>query len=250
MPMERFVVVLDRPLYSINLGYIARVMANLGCEELRLVEPRAAVDEWSISMSMEGRAVLESARTFKDFKEALADLEITLATTRRVGKRKVVVMTPEQAGRAILGFPPNARVGVVFGAEDRGLSNHQVAACTFTVFIPGKQGCESYNLSHAVAIVLYSIRSQFYSSPFFDASRALEIEGLVEHAGRVLEATGFLAVDDPHKAKAKLRALLYRGRAHGSEIGLLHALLDHISRLANTRKNHLHHPPSTQLNDA
>ena len=166
MTLERFAVILDRPLYSINLGYVARVMANLGYEDLRLVQPRAAVDEWSISMSMDGRKILESARAFASLDEALDDCAVSVATTRRVGKRKTAVMLPEQAALALAGFDRTARIGVVFGSEDNGLSNAQVARCTLTLTIPGEPGRASFNLSHAVALVLYTFRR--YLAGVFD----------------------------------------------------------------------------------
>ncbi len=248
MDLHEFTVILDEPLYPINLGYIARVMANLGFEDLRLVRPRAAIDEWSISMSMDGRPILENATAYESFEEAIADCAVTVATTRRIGKRKVAVMTPEEVALALLGFDKKGKIGIVFGSEDRGLSNEQVQRCTLTLTIPGVPGKDSFNLSHAVAIVLYALRSAQLNYQPRDRARAREIEGFLEHMKRVLELSGFLAADDPLRAMAKMRALLYRGRASHGDIGLLHALIDHLARIQGIKEQL--NAPSIHSNNA
>ncbi len=241
---ERYIIILDNPLYSMNLGYIARIMRNFGMTELRLVRPRAALDEWSISMAMEGRPILESAQVFDSFEEALADCDITLATTRRIGKRKRGIMTPNMAGRAIQGLPDDMKIGIVFGSEDNGLSNEQVEQCTWTVTIPGASPYDSFNLSHAVALVLYPI---FYYQTTLKASsrvRARAIEGFLRHARLVLEKTGFLASDDPLRAIGKLRTILYRASVTDRELGLLHAIFNHFAILGGVKEQLVSHAPS------
>lgn len=234
--LDQFVVVVDNPLYPINLGYIARVMANLGFERLRLTRPRAAIDEWAISMAMEGRPILESAVAYDHFEDALADCTLAIATTRRVGRRKITFMVPQTAAHALAGLETDGLVAVVFGSEDNGLTNEQVQRCDWVVYIPGEPGRESFNLSHAVAIVLYEIRFALAGLPVAERVRAQTIEGFLQHARMVLEGTGFLAADDPLRAIAKLRALLYRARPNVREIGVLHAIFDHMAVLGGLKR--------------
>jgi TrmH family RNA methyltransferase len=233
--LDQFVVVVDNPLYPINLGYIARVMANLGFGHLRLTRPRAAIDEWAVSMAMEGRAILESAIAYDRFEDALQDCALAIATTRRVGRRKITFMVPQAAAQALAGLETDGRVAIVFGSEDNGLTNEQVQRCDWVVYIPGEPGRDSFNLSHAVAIVLYEIRYALEGLPRADRVRAQAIEGFLRHARIVLEGTGFLAADDPLRAIAKLRALLYRARPNVRELGVLHAIFDHMAVLGGLK---------------
>ncbi len=234
--LDQFIVVLDHPLYPLNLGYVARVMANLGFRHLRIVRPRAAIDEWAISMAMNGRAILESARVFDTFSDALADCALAIATTRRVGHRKIAYMTPRMAAHALTGLDLDRPIAVVFGSEDNGLTNHQVEQCAWVVYIPGQPGQDSFNLSHAVAIVLYEIRYALHGYARPDRVRAAAIEGLLRHTRLVLEMTGFLAADDPLRGIAKLRAVLYRARPNVRELGFLHAVIDHMARLGGVKQ--------------
>jgi len=234
--LDQLVVVVDNPLYPINLGYIARVMANLGVARLRLTRPRAAIDEWAVSMAMEGRPILESAVAYDRFEDALADCALAIATTRRVGRRKITFMVPQTAAHALAGLETDGLVAVVFGSEDNGLTNEQVRRCDWVVYIPGEPGRDSFNLSHAVAIVLYEIRFALAGLPAGERVRARTIEGLLQHARWVLEGTGFLAADDPLRAIAKLRALLYRARPNVREVGVLHAIFDHMAVLGGLKR--------------
>ncbi len=233
--LDQLVVVVDNPLYPINLGYIARVMANLGFERLRLTRPRAAIDEWAISMAMDGRPILESAVAYDRWEDALSDCALAIATTRRVGRRKVTFLVPQTAAQALAGLETDGLVAVVFGSEDNGLTNEQVRRCDWVVYIPGEPGKDSFNLSHAVAIVLYEIRFALEGLRASERVRAQVIEGFLRHARMVLEGTGFLAADDPLRAIAKLRALLYRARPNVREIGVLHAIFDHMAVLGGLK---------------
>jgi tRNA/rRNA methyltransferase len=49
------------------------------------------------------------------------------------------------------------RIGLVFGREDRGLSNEELRNCDFLINIPLPAKFKVMNISHAVAIILYEI---------------------------------------------------------------------------------------------
>jgi TrmH family RNA methyltransferase len=48
-------------------------------------------------------------------------------------------------------------VALVFGRESTGLRNEEVSMCDFIFTIPASKSYNSLNLSHAVAVVLYSL---------------------------------------------------------------------------------------------
>jgi TrmH family RNA methyltransferase len=60
-------------------------------------------------------------------------------------------------------FEVNGKIGLVFGREDYGLYNEEIATCDIMLKIPTSESYLSLNLSHAVSLVLYSIfiRSKF-----------------------------------------------------------------------------------------
>jgi tRNA/rRNA methyltransferase len=150
-----FVVVLVEPRGPANVGSVARAMKNMGFSSLRLVRP----GEWSSPearmMAMGGRDVLESAEIFDTLPEALADCAHAVATTRRGGPLRSDVLSPREMARHLLSLAASNRVALVFGPEDRGLSNRELALCQAVCTIPADADTSSLNLAQAVLIVCY-----------------------------------------------------------------------------------------------
>jgi tRNA/rRNA methyltransferase len=88
-------VILDRPQLADNIGAVARVMANFGLHELRLVAPR---DGWpqerAWSMSSGANWPLDEAKVFTTVVDAIADLKHVYATTARPRETQLPIMTP------------------------------------------------------------------------------------------------------------------------------------------------------------
>ena len=77
------VVILDKSQMAENIGAVARVMANFGLSELRLVSPRDGWPQeraWATASGADW--VLEGIRVFDSVAEAVADLNTVFATSR------------------------------------------------------------------------------------------------------------------------------------------------------------------------
>ncbi|WP_282009209.1 TrmH family RNA methyltransferase, partial [Brevundimonas aveniformis] len=70
------VVILDKPQLAENIGAVARVMANFGLVDLRLVAPRDGWPQDRAWASASGADwVLDDLRVFDSVAEAVSDLE-------------------------------------------------------------------------------------------------------------------------------------------------------------------------------
>src|SRR5437764_7191133 len=77
-------VILDQPQLAENIGAVARVMANFGLSDLRLVRPRDGWPQPRAWASASGADwPLDGARVFDRLEDAIADLSLLLATTAR-----------------------------------------------------------------------------------------------------------------------------------------------------------------------
>ena len=91
-------IILDRPQLAENIGAAARVMANFGLEELRLVSPRDGWPQDRAWASASGANwPLDGARIFATVAEAVADLNLVMATTARPRETALPVITPREA---------------------------------------------------------------------------------------------------------------------------------------------------------
>ena len=91
-------VILNEPQLAVNIGAVARVMANFGLYDLRLVRPRDGWPQESAWASASGADwPLNDARVFDRLEDAVADLRLLYATTARPREVRVPVYTPREA---------------------------------------------------------------------------------------------------------------------------------------------------------
>src|ERR1700733_12001404 len=91
------VIILNAPQLAENIGAAARVMANFGLCDLRLVRPRDGWPQQRAWASASGaHAPLESATVFDRLEDAIADLRLVLATTARPREAMLPILTPRE----------------------------------------------------------------------------------------------------------------------------------------------------------
>src|SRR5262245_3271638 len=118
--------ILVAPQMGENIGAAARVMANFGLSDLRLVAPR---DGWpnpaAETMSAGALPNVVKATVFETVEAAIADCGLVIATTARPRGMEKPVFGARDAIEKIKSTP--ARAAVLFGAERAGLPNEAVA---------------------------------------------------------------------------------------------------------------------------
>ena len=156
------IIVLCRPETSLNVGAICRVMANTDLSVLRIVGDRNTYNETEVlTLALHARYLWDEAKffspTIQGLKEATSDCNAVFATTRRIGiKRK-------HEGFSVREFIELSKkedfkkIAIVFGNERTGLTDEEVNVCSHSINIQSSEKYPSYNLSHAVLIIAYSL---------------------------------------------------------------------------------------------
>jgi tRNA/rRNA methyltransferase len=151
------VIVLVEPQLGENIGAVARAMGNFGLSELRLVNPR---DGWpnahAIRSASGADRILDEAKLYATFPEAIADCTLVIAATARQHDQIKPVIGPDQAARDLL---PRVRAGekaaLVFGRERNGLEVSEVGLADKILTMPVNPAFASLNLGQAVIICAY-----------------------------------------------------------------------------------------------
>lgn len=225
-----------------NVGSVARLCANFGISQLRLVAPRCdPLCAEARQMAVHGVAHLEQAQIYPDLAAALADCRRVVATTGRLEGPPLPLLTPA-AALAWLQAPgetapcssnPVGTAALVFGREDRGLSNDELLQAGCLLHIPASAAYPSLNLSHAVAVVLqqlwtlrheHGLPAQPPEGPGPLALRGA-IEAALADAEALLLEVGFLHPHTAHARMAKLRALLQRAALTENDLALLRGMV-------------------------
>lgn len=150
-------IVLCRPIYGGNIGSVCRAMANMGLSDLVLAGAGTFDPQEARKMACWATDILESCRRVNTLAEALADCALVFGTTSRVGLYRQHTRPPRDWAASILGTAHVGRVALLFGPEDDGLSNEELAQCHHLIRIPSSPAYTSLNLAQAVMICIYEL---------------------------------------------------------------------------------------------
>ena len=241
------VVVLVEPAGPINVGSVARLCANFEVRELRLVNPVCdPLDPEACRMAVHGLELLRTARSCTSLLEAVADCRRVVASCGRLDHGSIPLHAPEEAlGWLLSGqedLSDDQPIAVVFGREDRGLSNDELRLCQRVLTLHSAGSYPSLNLSHAVAVVLHDLaRLQTLSlhdddDPEPDPAPPRQLDHCLEDVSDLLLDVGFLL---PHTAAArmnKVRDLLQRASIQAGEVALIRGMVRQIRWALTTRR--------------
>lgn len=230
-------VILDRSQLADNIGAVARVMANFGLSDLRLVSPRDGWPQdraWATASGADW--VLDGVRVFDTVAEAIADLNTVYSTTARPRETRLPVRTPRETARILWDDTASGlKTGLLFGGERAGLETTDIALTQGITTIPIDPRHHSLNLAQAVAINAYEWRTLVLDAPppkFREgdppASNALLL-GMYEHLERELDEGGFFHPPEKKPSMSQnLRVMLGRAAFTEQEVatfrGVIHAL--------------------------
>ena len=224
-------IVLVEPQNPGNVGMVCRAMKNMGLTGLRLVNPCRTDHPEALKFAVAARDLLEGAVTFPTLKEALADCPFSVATTRRHGKYRQEIFTPEEIAGKIGAAKGTGRVALVFGREDSGLTTDEVALCRWQATIPTAGDFGSLNLAQAVLVFAYELfRDEGETIPRLERvpARGGELEILYEHMEQTLLRIGFLNPQNPDHIMRTLRRIFARAELDPREVSVLRGMMAQI----------------------
>ncbi|MBY5993451.1 tRNA/rRNA methyltransferase [Ferrimonas balearica] len=154
--MAEVIFILVAPARGENVGAAARAMKTMGFERLRVVGSEAHKSEQASWVAHGSQGILEQAEAFNTLAEALSDVDLSLATTARRRGDKRRLHTPAEAARQVETLAGSlARVALVFGCEESGLSNEDLALVDLLTTIPLVNPYPSLNLGQAIMLYAY-----------------------------------------------------------------------------------------------
>ncbi|KAJ8742166.1 tRNA/rRNA methyltransferase [Aeromonas veronii] len=174
--------VLVAPARPANVGAAARAMKTMGFDAMRLVASRVHEEEEASWVAHGAQEILTQAEAFDTLPEALADMDLVIATTARERGRYQHYLTPGEIREQIRSKPSLNKVAIVFGCEESGLSNEQLAEVDLISYLPLKVSYPSLNLGQAIMLYAYEM-SQLMDE--LNADGAAAVAENFENAGQV-----------------------------------------------------------------
>ena len=246
--MTDFRIVLVEPMYGGNLGSVARAMGNFGLSELVLVNPAEGIldDPRLAPMARSAAALVRGARVVGSLVEALADVDLALGFTTRLGKkRRDGLYLRDAAGRVAEELGGN-RVAAVFGREDAGLTTAELELCHWMVRIPTHPDLPSCNLAQAVMLCCYEmaeverIRTQQRDSR--KVASVEQLEGLYGQFAEVLDEIGFIEEASPDRIMNEVRRIFSRRLPDPRDVRILRGILSKVELALDRARRGLGRP--------
>ncbi|MEO1387708.1 MAG: RNA methyltransferase [Cyanobacteria bacterium J06634_6] len=259
-------IVLVAPAGPLNVGSVARVMKNFGLSQLVLVNPQCdPLGPEALQMAVHADDILQAAKQVQTIPEALEGCDRAIATTARnrgfnapLHPPDVILptlLTPANPS-AILPSAPHLAAersrSLIFGPEDRGLSNTELTYAQHFTKIPTTDTYSALNLAQAVTVCCYELRrAALQNSPLSvkqtesnlvnqsspDQATLDQLEGYYQHLESILLKVEYLY---PHTAASrmrKLRQLLHRSTPTTNEVALLRGILRQVDwALSDSKK--------------
>lgn len=150
-------IILVEPAGPMNVGSVARVMKNFCLNQLVLVNPQCDyLGDEALRMAVHAGEVLQTAKVVNTLPEALQGCKRAVATTARSRDWEIPLEPPRIALPWLLeeiGQPS----ALIFGPEDRGLSNEELNYAQRFMRIPTNPEYSSLNLATSVGICCYEL---------------------------------------------------------------------------------------------
>ncbi len=232
---DKIRIVLVNTSHPGNIGGAARAMKNMGLSRLYLVAPKEYPADKAVWRAASAVDVLDGAVVVETLDEAIAECGLVVGTSARERRIPWPLLTPRECGERCWAELEQHEVAIVFGREDRGLTNEELHKCNYHVHIPANPAYSSLNLAAAVQVLAYEMRMAFLTAekgaaPHFDdwdmpPAKQQALEMYYQHLQQTLEELGFLEADNPRQTMTRLRRLYNRTRLDEMELSILRGVL-------------------------
>jgi tRNA/rRNA methyltransferase len=174
--LARVAIVLHRPKLAENIGAVARAACNMGLSRLVLVKPADLDPERLRRMATPAAGyLLEGLKVHDDLAAALGPFQYIVGTTARRGGIRQELLSPRELARRLIDLTRRNDVALLFGPENWGLTNAELAFCHVLVTIPTGE-CASLNLAQAVMVLAYELFTATSPRPRFEPRLATSQE--------------------------------------------------------------------------
>jgi tRNA/rRNA methyltransferase len=231
--------VLLGPRRGSNVGAACRAIKNMGASGLVVVGGEYDRDE-ARRTAVHADDVFDARVDAGSFEEAVAAATLVVGTTSR-SKPWSIPVDPigEVLSQARSRGTAAGEIALVFGPEDRGLSNEELSRCHRLAFVPTASEYASLNLAQAVVVCLYEwLRSGEGPARPPDAAGAPRIDvpsapasaqaDAIADLRSVLEEIGFLDGDQGERVMATITSMLTRGGLDDREVAILRGIVRQI----------------------
>ncbi len=228
-------IILVEPNGPLNVGSVARLCANFNADELRIVSPKCDIfSEDSKKMALKAKVFIKKSNIYKTIPDSIVDCDLVVAT---YGRKSLSTEHCDQSisdlSKWILKQKKINNLAIIFGREDRGLTNDELLLAHKIVRINTSENYPSLNLSHAVSIMLYEVNKTFTKelnndSKEIDLASSIQIKKSFEEIEDLLLKVGYLLDHTSHTKINKFKKYILRAETSKDELNIVRGIVKQI----------------------
>lgn len=230
--LDHIHIVLNRPRFSENIGSAVRAMRNMGLGKLIVVDPENYDLEKVMRLAThESAEMVEQIKIYDNLESAVSSMNYVVGTTARLGGERQSIQKPADLAARLISISDNNMIAIVFGPEDRGLTNEEIRLCHVLINIP-TANFSSINLAQSVMIICYEIfqagrKSKSSFSPRL-ASRH-ELDGMYDQLKDILVRIDYILPENPDYWMNKLRHFFSRIPLRAREVSIIRGICRQVN---------------------
>lgn len=230
-------IVLVETSHPGNIGGVARAMKNMCLENLYLVNPVTFPHSEASARASGADDLLGKAMVCTSLDAALQECKLVLGASARSQRRiSWPAVDTRQCAELVAGTVSKGQVAIVFGRENSGLTNEELARCQYLVHIPCNPEFSSLNLATAVQVIsseiFQAIRQDnaIAEDDGIEYATAADLDRFYSHLQQTLIEVDFLNPNHPDKLMQRLRRLFNRAHLEKRELSTLRGILTEVNR--------------------
>jgi tRNA/rRNA methyltransferase len=227
--LDQIAIVLMEPKFPENIGATARIAWNMGLSRLVVVrKDKPDYDSMAKMATHKAVHLIDTMELHQSLEMALAPFSCVVGTTARRGRQRILEKGPREIVQEISPLLPGNQIALLFGPENRGLTNDDLKYCQMTSAIP-TAGFSSLNLAQAVAVHCYEIyygliHAKKDITPSPKLASTFELEGMYTHVEKALLKIDFLQVKNHTYWMNNIRQFLNRIRLSSKDANIIRGI--------------------------
>lgn len=216
--------ILYKPVVPENIGAAARALKTMGFNHMRLIQPCDHLSREARMLAHGSNDILENARIFGSYEEAVEDIDFKVATTAKKRSAKEDYLEPSDL-RILLENKSKTteKVAIIFGTEESGLPNEIIAACDIASSIPIARPYPSLNLGQTIMLYAYELSTLPIQELTKDLIDQPSYDELKLRSEKILKEIGI-----PEDMPLYNRILERMGQLGSEDVNLLHSVTSRI----------------------
>jgi len=234
--LSNVAVILVEPSRPENVGAAARALKTMGLSRLIVVGSNAWRKGKARAVAVGAGEVLEAVEEYATLAEAVSQMKVVALTTARRRKRARPVFPIDSVAPHLLGVAEHGPVGIVFGREEYGLTNHEMLLGDWWTTIPMVTSYPSLNLAQSIMLVCRELARASLGPlpeyPWEPASKGERMQ-LLNHAGRTMERAGLNPRPDMEGYLTVLGRMMDRAILEDRDVQVLHGIFHQMDVYIN-----------------